>query len=309
MAPIRTASSRPRATRRAPQRTTSRPRNTRGVKRFCVVFGGLVCVIGACAAFSAPFKLYDVTETAPQETLRTLRPLFSRGDDDPYYASVKHDCLTGAGIVVDPCAPASTLNIFADDDSATERVDAFEKSLADNFETDSAVFFANTGATIIPDGQGAQFADLPLPDPTVALAEDHAVDFGSEVNLPASWWEEFDFAETKTVDVAEPNDEIQVASQQLDSGRTSASPTHESRVIALTSEQTSQPVRLARAEEERDMRVQPLSDVPIPREPQTQTRVSQAGVILAPSGYRRAGSTSGASPTGAGSIGEARLVF
>ena len=81
-------------------------------------------------------------------------------------------------------------------------------------------------------------------------------------------------------------------------------------MIALTAEQTSQAVRLARAEEEEnDARIQPLSDVPIPREPQNQTRVTQAGVILAPSGYRRAGSASGSSPTGIQSIGEAKLVF
>lgn len=319
MTPIRTASSRRVATRRAPQRATSRPRKNRGLKRFCVVVGGLVCVIGACAAFSAPFKLYENPDVgAPKGAASPVRPLFSRGDGvDPYYASVNRDCLTGAGVVVDPHAPASTLNVFSVDDSAVERRDAYDESLADSFDPNSPLFFANTGATIIPDAQGAQFADLPLPDPTVDVAADLAVDFGSDEES-ATWREDPEIAEIERIALpkyrdlgaAWNNGEFQIASQLLENGKTLVNPLHENRMIALTAEETSQAVRLARAEEEEnDARVQPLSDVPIPREPQNQTRVTQAGVVLAPSGYRRAGTASGASPTGVRSIGEAKLVF
>lgn len=319
MTPIRTASSRRTATRRAPQRAASRPRKNRGLKRFCVVVGGLVCVIGACAAFSAPFKLYDNPEiNAAQGVVRPLRPLFSRGEGvDPYYASVNRDCLTGAGVVVDPHAPSSSLNVFAVDDSAVERSDAYGESLADSFETDSRAFFANTGATIVPDAQGAQFADLPLPDPSVEVAQNVAVDFGAD-GEPASWREDPEIAEIESIPLpkyrdvgaAWSNGEFQIASQLLENGRTLVNPKSQNRMIALTAEQTSQAVRLARAEEEEnDARIQPLSDVPIPREPQNQTRVTQAGVVLAPSGYTRAGSASGSSPTGIQSIGEAKLVF
>lgn len=319
MTPIRTAPSRRIATRRAPQRATSRPRKNRGLKRFCVVVGGLVCVIGACAAFSAPFKLYENPDVgAPKGAASPVRPLFSRGDGvDPYYASVNRDCLTGAGVVVDPHAPASTLNVFSVDDSAVERRDAYDESLADSFGTTSSVFFANTGASIVPDGQGAQFADLPLPDPTVEVAADLAVDFGSD-GEPVSWREDPEIAEIESIPLpkyrdlgaAWNNEEFQIASQLLENGRTLVNPKGQNRMIALTAEQTSQAVRLARAEEEEnDARILPLSDVPIPREPQNQTRVTQAGVVLAPSGYRRAGSASGASPTGVRSIGEAKLVF
>ena len=318
MTPIRTASSRLPATRRAPQRATSRPRKNRGLRRFCVVVGGLVCVIGACAAFSAPFKLYEKPDSAASQGIaRPLRPLFSRGDGvDPYFASVNRDCLTGAGVVVDPHAPASTLDVFSVDDSAVERGDAYDESLADSFSADTSAFFANTGATIVPDAEGAQFADLPLPDPSVEGAEDLAVDFGADEKR-ATWQDDLEIAEIERIALPEyrdvgaawTNGEFQIASQLLDNGRTLVNPTHQNRMIALTSKQTSQPERLARAEEENDARIQPFSDVPIPREPQNQTRVTPEGVVLAPSGYRRAGSASESSPTGVQSIGEAKLVF